>query len=44
MISAGGTADDRRDPTERERAIRATISGAILGILLALLGLGYPEK
>jgi hypothetical protein len=36
--------ETRRDPTEAERAIRATISGAILGILLALLGRTYPEK
>jgi hypothetical protein len=36
--------DQRPDPTESERAIRATIAGAILGILLALLGRGYPEK
>lgn len=34
----------RRDPTETERAIRATISGAILGVLLAVLGRTYPEK
>ncbi|MGH7482260.1 MAG: hypothetical protein ACRELV_08905 [Longimicrobiales bacterium] len=34
----------RRDPTEAERAIRASLAGAILGILLALLGRSYPEK
>jgi hypothetical protein len=31
-------------PTEGERAIRATISGAILGVLLALFGRTYPAK
>ena len=39
-----GPASDRRDPTEGERAVRATIAGAILGLLLALLGRSYPEK
>jgi hypothetical protein len=36
--------DPRGDPTELERAIKATIAGAILGIVLAVLGRPYPEK
>jgi hypothetical protein len=36
--------EPHRDPTEAKRAIRATVSGAILGILLALLGRRHPEK
>jgi hypothetical protein len=42
MTLAGPASD--RDPTEGERAVRATIAGAILGLLLALLGRSYPEK
>jgi hypothetical protein len=36
--------DNRRDPTELERAIKATIAGVILGVVLAALGRPYPEK
>jgi hypothetical protein len=39
-----GPADDPADPTEAARALRATITGAILGIILVLLGRTYPEK
>jgi hypothetical protein len=36
--------DPGRDPTEAERAILATLAGAFLGILLAVLGRRQPEK
>jgi hypothetical protein len=36
--------DHHRDPTELERAVMATIAGAILGAILAVLGRSYPEK
>jgi hypothetical protein len=36
--------DDHRDPTELERAVKATIAGTILGVVLAVLGRRYPEK
>jgi hypothetical protein len=36
--------DDRRDPTELERAVKATIAGLILGVVLAALGRPYPQK
>jgi hypothetical protein len=39
-----GPANNPADPTEAERALRAMATGAILGILLALLGRTYPEK
>ena len=35
---------DQRDPTELGRAVKATIGGMILGVLLAVLGRHYPEK
>ena len=34
----------RSDPTELERAIKATIAGLVLGVVLAVFGRPYPEK
>ena len=36
--------EGRQDPTERERAVKAMIAGAILGAVLAVLARPYPEK
>ena len=40
----GHEREQRADPTELERATKATIAGAILGVVLAVLGRPYPEK